>query len=58
MQNLYSLAINQLNSMKGEFIGQTFELIRKVLNSPNKWAMFEKHKHEFNMKWREMPMEN
>jgi len=54
VQNLYSLAIDQVNLMKGEFTGQTFELIGKVFNSPNKWAMFEKHKHEFNMKWIKM----
>jgi hypothetical protein len=50
MKNVFNLAINQLNSMRGDWTEETFELVQKILNSPDRWAIFEKHKYELNSK--------
>jgi hypothetical protein len=34
--------------MRGDWSEQTFELVQQIITSPDKWTMFEKHKHQLS----------
>jgi hypothetical protein len=48
IRDRFTLTINQLNSMKGECTVQTLQLTQTILNSPDKWMIFEQNKHQLN----------
>ncbi|CAF3721548.1 unnamed protein product [Rotaria sp. Silwood1] len=50
INNLFQSAIKQLNSTKEEYTSQTFDIVQKILNSSDKWTIFEQNKHKLNTK--------
>ncbi|CAF3180932.1 unnamed protein product [Rotaria sp. Silwood2] len=42
--------LNSLNSTRGEYTSETFEIVQKILNSSDKWTIFEQNKHKLNTK--------
>ncbi|CAF3296915.1 unnamed protein product [Rotaria sp. Silwood2] len=38
------------NCTRGEYTSQTFENVQEILNSSDKWTIFEQNKHKLNTK--------